>query len=80
MAVGAAGVPRSINSHARRSADFFPGPPLSYSFFGWLSIDHPHNNVHNIRICRLLVEAGALSAAEVAELSALQRVSGQVDV
>lgn len=46
------------------------------SFFGWLSIDHPHNNVHNIRICRLLVEARVLSTGEVAELRALQRVRG----
>lgn len=42
-------------------------------FFLWLAVDHPHNNVHNIRVCSLVVRAGAVAAAELEALRAAQR-------
>ena len=29
--------------------------------FEWLEVNHPHNNVHNIHICRLLAHVSALA-------------------
>ena len=52
-----------------------PSTLPSHRFFEWLSIDHPHNNVHNIRLCRLITQSGALSARELADLRVVDRVS-----
>ena len=49
-----------------------------HRFFEWLSIDHPHNNVHNIRLCRLITQSGALSARELADLRVVDRVSAAI--
>lgn len=43
-------------------------------FFEWLSIAHPHNNVHNLRLCRLVAEAKVLPAQALASLEAIDRV------
>lgn len=50
-------------------------PPLGLEcrFFEWLSIDHPHNNVHNIRLCCLTAKH-LLSVQQICSLDALDRV------
>ncbi|PSC68021.1 serine threonine-kinase ULK4 isoform B [Micractinium conductrix] len=47
---------------------------LAGRFFEWLSIAHPHNNVHNLRLCRLVAEAKVLPAQALASLEAIDRV------
>ena len=47
---------------------------LAARFFEWLSIAHPHNNVHNIRLCRLVADARVLPPAALAQLQAVDRV------
>lgn len=43
-------------------------------FFEWLSIAHPHNNVHNMRLCRLVADARVLPPEALAQLQAVDRV------
>ena len=38
---------------------------LAPSFFDFLSLEHPNNNVHNIRLCRQLVSAGSMSGKDL---------------
>lgn len=45
-------------------------------FFEWLSISHPHNNVHNMRLCRLVADARVLPPEALVQLQAVDRVSG----
>jgi serine/threonine-protein kinase ULK4 len=47
---------------------------LSATFFEFLSLEHPNNNVHNIRLCRQLMLAGCLSHAQLLELRAADKV------
>ena len=47
---------------------------LAARFFEWLSIAHPHNNVHNMRLCRLVADARVLPPAALAQLQAVDRV------
>ncbi|EFN50874.1 hypothetical protein CHLNCDRAFT_141669 [Chlorella variabilis] len=47
---------------------------LAGRFFEWLSIAHPHNNVHNMRLCRLVADAKVLPPEALAELQAVDRV------
>jgi hypothetical protein len=49
--------------------------PTPARFFEWLSISHPHNNVHNMRLCRLVADAKVLQPAALAEADAMSRVS-----
>ncbi|CAG9460825.1 unnamed protein product [Pedinophyceae sp. YPF-701] len=42
--------------------------------FSFLSLDHPNNNVHNMRLCRALVVFGALTCEQAAQLRAVERV------
>lgn len=44
-------------------------------FFEWLSISHPHNNVHNMRLCRLVADARVLPPEAMVQLQAVDRVS-----
>jgi hypothetical protein len=47
---------------------------MAARFFEWLSIAHPHNNVHNMRLCRLVADARVLPPAALAQLQAVDRV------
>ncbi|KAL4419367.1 hypothetical protein ABPG75_005869, partial [Micractinium tetrahymenae] len=47
---------------------------LAGRFFEWLSIAHPHNNVHNMRLCRLVADARVLQPAALVQLQAVDRV------
>jgi hypothetical protein len=38
---------------------------LATRFYGFLSLEHPNNNVHNLRLCRLLVARGSQPAARL---------------
>lgn len=51
-----------------------PTPTPTPRFFEWLSIAHPHNNVHNMRLCRLVADAKVLPAAALVQLEAVDRV------
>lgn len=48
---------------------------LSQSFFDFLTLDHPNNNVHNIRLCRQLVLSGCISTQQLLQLRATDKVS-----
>lgn len=47
---------------------------LTTAFFEFLSLEHPNNNVHNIRLCRQLVAAGCLTSAQLVELDVAEQV------
>lgn len=47
---------------------------LSQSFFDFLTLDHPNNNVHNIRLCRQLVLSGCISTQQLLQLRATDKV------
>jgi hypothetical protein len=49
---------------------------LAARFFAWLHVDHPHNNVHNIRMCTLAVRSAALGAGALGALGAGARALG----
>jgi serine/threonine-protein kinase ULK4 len=49
---------------------------LSQSFFDFLTLDHPNNNVHNIRLCRQLVLSGCISTQQLLQLRATDKVRG----
>ena len=46
---------------------------LAPLFFEFLSLEHANNNVHNIRLCRALVMAGGMSAAQLQALGAADK-------
>jgi serine/threonine-protein kinase ULK4 len=48
-------------------------------FYEWLSVDHPCNNVHNIRLCGRLAAAGALNAEELRQLDAVERAAAVLE-
>lgn len=48
---------------------------LSQSFFDFLTLDHPNNNVHNIRLCKQLVLSGCISTQQLLQLRATDKVS-----
>lgn len=43
-------------------------------FFDFLGLDEANNNVHNIRLCRQIVAAGAAPASLISELQAVDKV------
>jgi serine/threonine-protein kinase ULK4 len=47
---------------------------LAPLFFEYLSLEHANNNVHNIRLCRALVMAGGMGAAQLQALGAADKV------
>lgn len=47
---------------------------LAPLFFEFLSLEHANNNVHNIRLCRALVMAGGMGAAQLQALGAADKV------
>jgi serine/threonine-protein kinase ULK4 len=47
---------------------------LSHCFFEFLTLEHPNNNVHNIRLCRQLMISGSLSHEQLLELGAADKV------
>ena len=38
---------------------------LAARFYEFLSLEHPNNNVHNLRLCRLLAARGSQPAARL---------------
>ncbi|KAK9809997.1 hypothetical protein WJX72_003108 [[Myrmecia] bisecta] len=44
-------------------------------FFEFLSLEHSNNNVHNIRLCRLVVAAASLTPAAMRDLDVFAKVS-----
>ena len=44
-------------------------------FFEFLSLEHSNNNVHNIRLCRLVIANADLSSQELAEMRVAEKVS-----
>lgn len=51
---------------------------LSHCFFEFLTLEHPNNNVHNIRLCRQLVLGGSLSHRQLMQLGAADKVGCHV--
>jgi serine/threonine-protein kinase ULK4 len=52
---------------------------LSHCFFEFLRLEHPNNNVHNIKLCRQLMISGSLSHEQLLELAAADKVRNAVD-
>jgi serine/threonine-protein kinase ULK4 len=48
---------------------------LSQCFFDFLTLEHPNNNVHNIRLCRQLVLSGCICTSQLLQLQAADKVS-----
>lgn len=48
---------------------------LSHCFFEFLTLEHPNNNVHNIRLCRQLIISGSLSHKQLMDHGAADKVS-----
>jgi hypothetical protein len=46
---------------------------LSHCFFEFLRLEHPNNNVHNIKLCRQLMISGSLSHEQLLELAAADK-------
>lgn len=46
-------------------------------FFELICPDSQHNNVNSLRVCQLLLEARALTPAELKAASVVDKVSGQ---
>ena len=51
---------------------------LAARFYDFLSLEHPNNNVHNLRLCRLLAARGSQPAARLLQdgVTAKVRVYG----
>lgn len=49
---------------------------LSHSFFEFLTLEHPNNNVHNIRLCKQLVYSGSMSHRQLLQLGSADKVGG----
>lgn len=43
-------------------------------FFEFLSLQHSNNNVHNIRLCRLVIANADLSSQELADMRVAEKV------
>ena len=43
-------------------------------FFEFLSLEHSNNNVHNIRLCRLLIANADLTSVELADMQVADKV------
>eukprot|EP00873_Tetraselmis_striata_P038493 jgi/Tetstr1/458757/TSEL_045142.t1 len=48
-------------------------------FFEFLSLDHTNNNVHNIRLCRLVIAAGNVRPSAMASLGVVPKVAAVVE-
>ncbi|KAL0019961.1 hypothetical protein WJX79_009290 [Trebouxia sp. C0005] len=44
-------------------------------FFEFLSLEHSNNNVHNIRLCRLIISNADLTSVELADMQVAEKVS-----
>lgn len=49
---------------------------LSQRLFSFLSLEHPNNNVHNMRLCRQLVAAGVVGGQEMGAMQVVEQVGG----
>lgn len=43
-------------------------------FFEFLSLEHSNNNVHNIRLCRLIISNADLTSVELADMQVADKV------
>ena len=43
-------------------------------FFEFLSLEHSNNNVHNIRLCRLVIVNADLTSVELADMQVADKV------
>lgn len=43
-------------------------PDMVHRFFEFLNIESPNNNIHNIRVCRILVATGGVSSRTLSDL------------
>ena len=43
-------------------------------FFKFLSLEHPNNNVHNIRMCHHVISSSALTQQQLREVEAVAKV------
>jgi len=51
--------------HQQCSECSFRSLGLAARFYDFLSLEHPNNNVHNLRLCRLLAARGSQPAARL---------------
>ena len=47
---------------------------LATQFFDFLSLEHANNNVHNIRLCRQIVAAGAMPISVLVDMQVGDKV------
>ena len=63
-------------SDARRRMRFHRRAGLVARFVGFLALQHPNNNVHNLRVARLLVgPGGALPPPQLIALGTINKVT-----
>jgi len=43
-------------------------PEMVHRFFEFLNIESPNNNIHNIRVCRILVATSAVTSRTLSDL------------
>lgn len=51
---------------------------LNNRFFEFLSIESPNNNIHNIRVCRMIVWRGEITAQQLKALDACDKVCARI--
>jgi hypothetical protein len=49
-------------------------PRLVPRLFEFLSLDSPNNNIHNIRVCRIMVTQQVVSSQELAAMDVAEKV------
>lgn len=48
---------------------------LAPAFFNFLSLEHPNNNVHNVRLCRQIISAGSLPVSTLLDMQVPDKVA-----
>ena len=48
---------------------------MVHRFFEFLSIDSPNNNIHNIRVCRILVATSVVTSQTLRDLHIPEKVN-----
>ena len=64
----------AMEANAALAADV-AGAGLAPQLFSFLSLEHPHNNVHNVRACAVLAASPALRDGALGELSAAPKAA-----
>ena len=69
---GCSGPCRRFRGYACRNLNYVDAivqhPDMVHRFFEFLNIESPNNNIHNIRVCRILVATGAVPSRTLSEL------------